>query len=732
MAYPSPAESELVYSTLPLWIVLLPLAGSIFVYRFGLRRPAWRDLSALLVAAATLALAVALYIKAGGGVVEMELKAGFLDPLLTFRVDRLSALLTLLSALIWFLATAFSLSYMRHETDQNRYYLFFLLSLGSCLGVFMTADLLSLFLFFEIMSFASYVLVVHARTEEALEAGRNYLYLGVLGGLLLLTAILLLYFYTGSVNLSPSLEAIEQMGSLRYLVALLLITGFGIKAGAVPLHIWLPKAHPVAPSPASALLSGIMIKTGAYGILRVVNLLFSPRYPEINSWHTTEQLGMVMIWVGIVTMFTAAFIALFQHNAKRILAYSSVSQMGYILMGVGAAAYLGSHGVMGLSGALYHIVNHAFFKAGMFMMVGAVYVRTHHQLDLRRLGGLWRAMPVTAFSFLIAAAGITGVPLLNGYTSKTLLHHAIVEAFEHHHLYSLHLAERIFTVTSALTVCYIIKLAHGIFFGERPAGLAKIEPETTGERLIFAFFSAAILFLGSFPSLVLNQVIIPATTGFGFYAGSVKYLGKLNFWDMHDLQAIAMVLALGAALYLILRPRFTRMQLPAWLSVERLLYLPAIRGTGTLFTGASRAVDTAVDRSYIYSPYVLRLFTLCGSMVDTAVDRSYVCLPDIFMPVYRGLEKFEETTLSGWGRGINHIVVYVREWVYNLWINAIKSVFGKFSRFLRDGFRTLFQIDNQPKGKKIFQIFGSSNLDFNLLIVVLTLILILGIAFFLR
>ena len=207
-----------------------------------------RDMGALLLAGAALALAVALYIEAGSGMVELKLRAGLLHSLLYFRVDRLGALLTLLSALIWFLATAFSVSYMRHEAEQNRYYLFFLLSLGSCLGVFMTGDLLSLFLFFEIMTFASYVLVVHARTAEADEAGRNYLFMGVLGGLLLLAAILLLYFYTGSLELVPALEALERMGGLRYLAAFLFIAGFGIKAGAVPLHIWPPKAHPVAPS----------------------------------------------------------------------------------------------------------------------------------------------------------------------------------------------------------------------------------------------------------------------------------------------------------------------------------------------------------------------------------------------------------------------------------------------------------------------------------------------------
>ncbi len=731
MAYPSPAESALIYSTLPFWIVLLPLAGSFFVYLCGLKRASLRDMGALLLAGVTLALAVALYIEAGSGFVELKLRAGFVQAMLYFRVDRLGALLTLLSALIWFLATAFSISYMRHEADQNRYYLFFLLSLGSCLGVFMTGDLLSLFLFFEIMTFASYVLVVHSRTAEADEAGRNYLFMGVLGGLLLLAAILLMYFHTGSLDLAPTLEALKRMGRLRYLAAFLFIAGFGIKAGAVPLHIWLPKAHPVAPSPASALLSGIMIKTGAYGILRVVNLIFSPRLPEVSGWQTPGQLGLVMIWVGIATMLTAALMALFQFNAKHILAYSSISQMGYMLMGIGAAAYLGPHGAIGLSGTVYHIVNHAFFKAGMFMMIGAVYVRTQHQLDLRRLGGLWRSMPVTTAAFLAAAAGITGVPLFNGYTGKTLLHHAIVEAAERHHLFSLALAEKIFTVTGALTVCYIIKLTYGVFFGKRPPGLKHIPPETARERLIFAFMGAAIIALGSFPSLFLNRVIIPAAGGFGFDEGSIKYLARLNFWDMHDLQSMVLVLAAGALLYLALRPRFERVKLPSWLSVEQVVYRPLIRTAAALYTGSSRAVEAAVDNSYIYSPYALRLFTLCGYALDSAAELALVQSIKPLSRICYKLAALDREGLPWLGRRLQLAAVKLRDGVYNLWYKGLRLIMVNGLQFLRRLFFTLVHMDFNPQGIRLFQVLNISNLDFNLILILTFLLILLSLFFFL-
>lgn len=736
MAYPSPAQSELIYSTLPLWIVLIPLAGSFFVFRAGLNNARRRDYGALLVSGLTLSAAAALFIScSGGAIVELRLRAGFFEPLLYFRVDLLGALFTLLAALIWFLATLFSLTYMRHEGEQDRFYLFYLLSLGSCLGIFLAGDLLSLFLFFEIMTFTSYVLVVHTRTAEADEAGRNYLFLGVIGGLLRLTAILLLYFHNGgNLALTAQLENLDRLGGLRYLLAFCLMAGFGVKAGAVPLHIWLPKAHPVAPSPASALLSGIMIKTGAYGIIRVLNLLFTPRQPEAWSWQTAEQLGLVMIWVGVATMFSAACSALFQNNAKRILAYSSISQMGYILMGLGTAAYLGHSGATGLAGSAYHVVNHAFFKAALFMLVGAVYVRTH-RLDLRRLGGLWRSFPVTTLVFLIAAAGITGLPGANGYTSKTLLHHAILEAVAHGHNPSLIWAERIFTVTSVLTVCYMTKLCCGIFFGRRPEGLEKLEGETVGERVTFGLLGAGILLLGLYPGAIMNKIIIPAASVFTLDHHALFHLGKLHFFDPHNLEAIAAVLGPGLALGLLMfvffgRPLY-RIELPAWLGVEQLVYRPLVRTAALLYTGVSRGVETAADSSYIYSPYLLRLFTIAGSLTDYAAEKILVGSVE---PLRRGcltLSRFDREGLTWLGEGIRQTAVWTRDLVYNVWFNILRRLMSNGWQFLRRLFFMLVRIDYNPEGNRLYQAVNISNLDFNLYLVIFFLLALLSLFFLL-
>ncbi|MCJ7806309.1 MAG: NADH dehydrogenase subunit, partial [Clostridia bacterium] len=361
-----------ITSSLPLAIVITPIVGAALVCLVGRYSEKYREYLVLGITVAVFLLSVALFRLSWQEIVTLRFPVGFGDIPLYFRVDKLGSVFNLLSSFIWLLATIFSLTYMSHERRQTRYYTFYLLTLGGCLGVFLTADLFSLFIFFELMSIASYPLVIHSQTEEALKAGRLYLFMGVGGGLCILSAALILHWFTGTVEIKPMLEVLLLLPA-RFLVAALLIIGFGIKAGMVPLHIWLPKAHPVAPSPASALLSGIMIKAGAYGIIRVITVLYTPSTAEAGPlWIFTGQFGFIMIWFGIVTMLLAALMALFQNNAKRILAYSSVSQMGYILMGIGVCAYLGLDGAVAFGGFSFHIINHAFFKAGMFMMVGAV------------------------------------------------------------------------------------------------------------------------------------------------------------------------------------------------------------------------------------------------------------------------------------------------------------------------------------------------------------------------
>ncbi|MBS4023857.1 MAG: proton-conducting membrane transporter [Dethiobacter sp.] len=457
---PAAQAMESSYSVLPLLIVLVPMAGALAC---GLVRH--REHLCHLVASAAAFVAFIMsailfpLVKKGDVLFAFE---KFIGLGLFFRVDFIGLVFALFVSFIWFLVILNSTSFKGQGHSSTRYFIFMLLTLGGCLGVFLTADFFSLFLFFEAMTLFSYVLVVHEQSEEALSAGRKYLFLGIFGGLCLLSAILLLFSQTGTVKIVSSMEALAGLGGVNYLIAILFFIGFGIKAAAVPLHVWMPRAYEFAPSAVNAISSAAMLKAGAYGLIRVYAVLFTPHDVHSGLWGITENLGYAVIWIGIVTMATGAALALSQTHAKRVLAYSSISQMGYILMGIGAAAYLGHHGAVSFAGLTYHIINHAFFKAAMFLMIGAIYLRTK-DLNYDRLGGLWRSFPVTAVAFLIAGAAISGFPAFNGYASKTLLHHAIVEALEHRHITSLWFAEKIFVVTSGLTFCYILRLFTTIY-----------------------------------------------------------------------------------------------------------------------------------------------------------------------------------------------------------------------------------------------------------------------------
>lgn len=713
-----------IISSLPLAIAVIPIIGAALVLFIGRFQERMLTAFAVVITGLVLVLSVILFRLVWQADVISIFSVGFGELPLFFRVDKLGAVFNLISALIWFLATVFSLSYMTHEARHTRYYFFYLLTLGGCLGVFLTADLFSLFFFFELMSIASYMLVIHTQTDEAMKAGKLYLFLGVGGGLAILAGVIMLYWFTGSVLITPMLEEILII-PVRTLIAILLIIGFGIKAGMAPLHIWLPKAHPVAPAPASALLSGIMIKTGAYGIARVAGVIYTPAVPDIAElWAYAEQFGFIIIWLGIITMSSAAFMALFQNNAKRLLAYSSVSQMGYILMGVGCLAYLGYDGPMALGGFTLHVVNHAFFKAGMFMMVGAIYFHTG-QIELNKLGGLWRDFPVTTLVFLFAAMGIAGIPGLNGYTSKVLLHHAIVEAYELHDSYALYMAERLFMLTGAMTTCYIARLFSSIFLGQKPQGLSIKSREPWNERLVFGFIGAAILFIGTNPFLLLEQLLGPLVSSFPFDQYYVNYFMKLNFWDRHDLQGMAAIIVMAAILFTAGHRfnLFTR-KLPYWLSIEYLLYQPLVNIFLYLFTRTGRIVETVVDATYINSPRLFTYYCVSGKIMESACE-------GVIVGSLKPLSKTAYTisTLENNGPLFNRLLMLtasILQLIYTLWVNWVTLIFYYTKRIFLSAFYFLFSLDYTYKGK-FFQMVNTSNFEYYLLVFFVLLIIIMAL-----
>jgi formate hydrogenlyase subunit 3/multisubunit Na+/H+ antiporter MnhD subunit len=600
------------FSLLPAVALGLPLLGAVAVVRAGERRARERNLAAVFTSGATLAVVLALLVKVldkGPVYFALELLKVGDRFILNLQVDALGAFFGFFASLLWFAASLHSYSYMSHEHKRTRFYLFMSLVETATLGVFFVQDYFSLYVFFEAMGLLAFMLVIHSETEKARRAATKYLYMTIFGGLSLMMGIYLYYYYSGTLGFIPPAESSYVAGSFKVLALVFLMVGFGVKAGMVPLHIWLPDAHPAAPSPASALLSGVMIKAGAYGIIRMVTSFFyhplGPGGGEAAPGEATahaagaaakagglainvQTLGFAIVWIGIATMFIGMILALVQDDIKRTLAYSSVSQMGYILMGTGCLAFLGVEGSMGIGGSLYHILNHAFFKGCFFLAAGSLLFCTH-ELNMYKLGGLWRKMPVTCACWCIAALGIMGIPLAGGFVSKTLLHHAIVESHhlaEHSHLWSagwVKMAEIFFIVTSGGTIAYNLKMAYYIFFRKPREESQRLEHVKEAPAWMLAgtvLLAVGVVFNGLFPGVILKKMLVPVAGTFtALEHQGVEHLGELSIFSWANIKDVLVPLAIGLAVFLygarrelfkLEKIRFDpfRLRLPRWLGVD--------------------------------------------------------------------------------------------------------------------------------------------------------------------
>ncbi len=587
---------------LPALLVLWPLLCALFVRPLGRWREDVRNAFVAVATGVTLLGATAL-IPLVGAEHRIASSIPALIGRLNFTVDSYGMLFAVFAAFMWFAATLHSLDYMEHEHARDRYHITSLVVLSAMLGVVLAGDLITLYLFFEILGLVAFLFVIHTETDKAKQAAIKYFWMTVLGGFALIGGIFLTYALGGDGTIGP-LPMDQGTEVLRWVTFVLLLFGFGVKAGMLPVHVWLPDAHPVAPAPGSALLSGVMIKAGAYGIFRTVSALFRPEVAEHVEeilWQQTANFGLVVLWIGIATMFIGVTLALGQHNSKRMLAYHSVSQMGFILCGIGAAGYLGDHGAMGVAGGLLHVVNHALFKGLLFLGVGAVVFRTG-ELDMYKLGGLWRRMPLTFVFMLIAAAGITGVPLFNGFVSKSLIHHALEEAHEVHHLLSLDIAEKIFTVTTGGTACSFIKLIGFTFLGKPKR---EYGPEITDapKRMLAAMGLVAIpiVVLGIRPHIVLKGVFAPALHTWGLHSDLLDYYLKKYFLSPGDIMAVVVAFAIGATIFVVgMKYGLFHLHPPKWFGVDywyRRFALGFVSTCGTitsLYEGYLASVSRAV------------------------------------------------------------------------------------------------------------------------------------------
>jgi multicomponent Na+:H+ antiporter subunit D len=364
-------------------------------------------------------------------------------------LDGLSVLMLLVINVVGFLVTLYSINYMSHYTDKGKYYTLFLLMLAGLNGVVLAGDMFNLFVFLEITAISSYALVAFGVEAEELEASFKYQVLGGTASALILLGIALFYHTTGTLNFARASEVMsgvpdEKLAPVVFLGVLFLV-GFSLKAALMPFHAWLPDAHPSAPAPISAMLSGVVIKVlGVYTLIR----LFLTVFPG----HIISELPTIFLVLGTLSMAAGAFLALGQKDLKRLLAYSSISQIGYVIFALGLQSELG------YLGALFHMLNHANFKSLLFLNSGAVVYRTDTR-EMERLGGLSQRMPVTGTTSLVGALSISGIPPLAGFWSKLVIVLAAIQAEQ----YAL---AAVAILVSVITLMYYMKFQRFTFFGE--------------------------------------------------------------------------------------------------------------------------------------------------------------------------------------------------------------------------------------------------------------------------
>ena len=569
---------------------------------------------------------------------------------LQFQLDGFRVLYFGIATFMWACSMLFSTEYMAHYGNKLRYYLFSAVTYLATVGVFLSADLFTTFIFFEIMSMTSYVWVIQDERKESMRAGDTYLAIAVIGGLVMLMGIFMLYVLTGTTDLT---KVGFDGSAVQFIAGVLMLFGFAAKAGGFPLHIWLPKAHPVAPAPASALLSGILTKAGVFGILVLSCYMF----------YGNDRWGTLILTIGTITMFAGALLALFSVDLKRTLACSSVSQIGFILTGIGVYDLLGVHNVLAGRGSLMHMVNHSMIKLLLFMAAGVVYMNLH-ELDLNRIRGFGRKKVLLKIQFLMGALGIGGIPLWNGYVSKTLIHESIVEYRELLEegeasplLYGtgmISLIEWIFIISGGITVAYMTKLFIALFV-EQNTDAARQKAFDDKKKYMNPVSAVVLTLPAIFMPLagMLPHVVADGIMDLGQDFLRIEEAEKIAYFSVTNLTGALYSILIGAFLYVFVVRKCLMKdgeyvnRWPKYLDLEDYFYRPLLLTIlPAICTFFCRIADKAVD---FLVPVLLSIGVFICRIADRFVDGIVVGLKrTVFREEKLPQERIEGSALTHW------------------------------------------------------------------------------------
>ncbi|MCQ2565839.1 MAG: hypothetical protein MJ194_03205 [Clostridia bacterium] len=428
-----------------------------------------------------------------------------------YEIDALGAFFALIVVFTVLMSVIYSIRYMDRDDDIYNYYTLLLMMSGSVLGLVLTGDVFNMFIMIEIMTFTAVGLTCFRnRSFGALEAGFKYLVIGSMGSSMTLLGIALLYAQCHTLNMAQLASILVNNTTPTSVLALaLMFTGLGVKAYIVPFHMPAADSYAVAPTSVSMVFSGMVNKAGVYAIIRLVYILFNTM--------DKGSMQVLLTAFGAVTMFVGVTMALAQHDFKRLLAFHSISQIGYVITAIG----LGS--ALGVTAGLFHALNHTLFKGLLFLCAGAVLYATG-TTNLDKLGGLSKKMPKTTICFLVGAFSIAGMPPFNGFASKWMVYQAAFEkAVEGGHIYFAFITV-VAVVVSVMTLASFIKVTQAVFFGQCPIELQKTEEVPFSMRLPMWIMSALCLLVGVFYDFVNKWFLAPATNA---VLNATNYIDKM-------------------------------------------------------------------------------------------------------------------------------------------------------------------------------------------------------------
>jgi len=480
------------------FLIIIPLLSAFLITLISGEKDNWAIVLSILTVMSLLALSLFSFFTTGNDTYVYEM-SGWKIPLTICLVqDALSGFMLVIVNLIALTSLMFSISYIRQYSSPWKYYALFMLLITGMNGVIATGDIFNLFVFMEIALFAAYALVAFGGKAEEYEAAFKYAVMGSISSTLILLGIGILYASTSTLTMANIAAELRTTNpQVTYWVAAVFLAGFGLKSAVMPFHAWLPDAHSSAPAPISSMLSGVLIK--ALGIYVIIRIFF-------NIFGAPPVFLTIFMVLGSISIIVASYLALGQWDFKRLLAYSSISQIGFILLGLGIGTKLA------ILGAVFHILNHAIFKSLLFYNAGSVEMALGTR-DLRKMGNLRGALPVTTGTSMIASLSVAGLPPFNGFFSKLIIIIAAVQS--HNIVYAI-----IAVIGSLLTLAYFMKVQRYGFHGETSVTEVK-QPVSLGMKTAMIILAvlcviASILIIPGVREITLDPVVSVITSKTGY------------------------------------------------------------------------------------------------------------------------------------------------------------------------------------------------------------------------